>query len=318
MRTTYEKVTQEAIDSFDINDKIWLKDVKNKYIGNLVAFDTKAEFQKYIDHSIDPDTFDINNYKNKKCFIIPGSSRTHARLKDIMKDLDIKIVKDYDDADFLISNNSINTNISKNNVFFDLYSQYMSVGKYNGKYVLESDYMYTGELSNIQRKNQKICKYMISGLYFNLRQTGKEFVPLYHFLKISQDVVLDEDMVEYLTGMIRSTNEEDVSIVKKILPKIDISKNQEVLFKFFDEVLFDFKYSYQRDKDVKNWIEESGVMQWHRDPSDIIRDYHNKGVLSNGGFKYLEAKNRKAIYIAGGSLYNFKVSLKDEYKKYLK
>jgi hypothetical protein len=315
MRTTYEIVTQEAIDSFDIADNIWLKGLTHEYIGNLVAFGEYQEFQKYIEHCIDPDTFDINNYSNKKCFVIPGCSRTHARVKDMMKDLDIKIVKDYNDADFFISNTSINIKISKNNVFFDLYSNYMNVGWYDNRNILDAFY---SNITNSGAYNKKVRRYMIGGLYFNLRQTGKDFVPIHHFTDLCQDVVLDEDMKDYLVGMIKSTNTDDYNVVKKILPKIDISSNQLVLFKLFDECLYKYRNSFERDKDARNWIKESGVYDWYHSPSFIIEQYHKRGVLTNEGFKYLELKNREDVSIQGGSIYNFKVSLKEEYKKYLK
>tara|TARA_R110001592_G_scaffold347760_1_gene641482 strand:- start:4551 stop:5504 length:954 start_codon:yes stop_codon:yes gene_type:complete len=317
MRTPYQLLEEETKEIYELSNILMIGISVGK-LGNLVEFDDIEEFKKLVNHSIEADSFDINNYKNKKAFIIPGCERTQKRIKDMMSELDIKIVKDYEDADFFLSNNNINRMFSKNNIFYDI-NEHLAVSHHLDTKLLLPYKFYEWEEAKVRTiNNRKINSYFIGGLYFNLRNTGKDFVPLYHFLNISQDVVLDEDMVEYLTGMIESNNKDDISVVKKILPKIDVSKNQNILFKFFDDCLTRYKYSFQRDKDVRNWIEESGVMEWHKEPSSIIEDYHNKGFLSNEGFKYLEAKNRELLYISGGSLYNFKVSLKDEYKKYLK
>ncbi len=317
MRTPYQLLKQESIDNYNLSN-ILLIGISVGKLGNLVEFDDREEFKKLVNHSIEADSFDINNYKNKKAFIIPGCGRTQKRIKDMMSELDIKIVKDYEDADFFLSNNNINSMFSKNNVFYNINEFLATSHHLDTKLLLPYKFYKWEEAQKKPINNNKINSCFIGGLYFNLRNTGKDFVPLYHFLNISQDVVLDEDMIEYITGMLESNNADDISVVKKILPKINIAKNQELLFKFFDDCLVKYRYSFQRDKDVRNWISESGVMVWHRDPASIIEYYHKRGVLSNEGFKYLESKNREGLYISGGSLYNFKVSLKDEYKKYLK
>lgn len=317
MNTPYQILTEEAIDKLNLEDKIWLVGYKQDYIGNLVAFHNKDEFDSLRAFQIDKDSFDINNYKKKKAYIIPGSERTQTRIKDMMDELDIRIVKDYRKADFFISNDNVNTNLSKNNLFFNLYGQYKHVGKWEDKFIINS-YESNISLAASNSGVHNILYSFIGGLYFNLRATGKEFVPLYHFNNLCQDVVLDDEMKDYLIGMLNSKNPDDFSVVKKILPKIDISKNQMVLFSLFDEGLYQRRYSFERDKDCKNWIRESGVLSWGREPSSIIEDYHNRGVLTNEGFKYLELQNRERVHIYNGCLYNFKVSLKEEYKKYLK
>ena len=138
MNTPYQHLTEEAIQKFNLEEKIWLIGYKPDYIGNLVAFDNKDEFDSLRKFQIDKDSFDINNYKKKKAYIIPGCERTQTRIKDMMDELDIRIVKDYKDADFFISNDNVNGNFSKNNLFFNLYNQHERVGEWGGKTIINS------------------------------------------------------------------------------------------------------------------------------------------------------------------------------------
>lgn len=61
------------------HQKIWNISISNDKIGNLVAFNDRNIYDEFVEHSIDKISFDINNYKNKKAFIIPGSERTKKK-----------------------------------------------------------------------------------------------------------------------------------------------------------------------------------------------------------------------------------------------
>ncbi len=85
MRTPYQLLKQESIDNYNLSN-ILLIGISVEKLGNLVEFDDREEFKKLVNHSIEADSFDINNYKNKKAFIIPGCERTQKKIKDMMSE----------------------------------------------------------------------------------------------------------------------------------------------------------------------------------------------------------------------------------------
>ena len=78
-------------------------------------------------------------------------------------------------------------------------------------------------------------------------------------------------------------------------------------------------YMYNRNKDVQYWKRASCIDgYYHRSALDQIHWMEEQKVLNKESFKYLESIVRKEIRIDNRDLYVFKVSVKPEYKKYLK
>jgi hypothetical protein len=74
-----------------------------------------------------------------------------------------------------------------------------------------------------------------------------------------------------------------------------------------------------RDKDVQYWLEQSNLSGlYHQDAEDVILQMERDEILDKESFRYLEKIVRKDISIHNRELYTFKVSVKQEYKQYLK
>ena len=78
-------------------------------------------------------------------------------------------------------------------------------------------------------------------------------------------------------------------------------------------------YGFNRDKDVQYWLEQSGLSRlYHQDAEGLILEMEKDEILDKESFRYLEKIVRKEISIDNRKLYTFKVSVKQEYKQYLK
>jgi hypothetical protein len=322
MKTPYLKINKQAFTDFDLSyDKVILIGIKNSsdYLGYIYEV-TKEELAMYMDKNIPEDSFDIKNYHNKKAFIIPGSTRTAARMLELLKANNITLVNDYKKADFYINNSEPNAQFSKNNIFFNIGSQqWYSI--YTHDYAdttlrVIGKYVDVKKLTSPHRNFKRMRGFYIGGLYFNILSSGKDLVHESSFLDLEGKVELTEDLSEQIMNMIKSNDDSNFSIASKIIPTIDTKKNQAVLFEFFEKIKH-YTHYFNKDKDCKKWFKESGVKEYKGTHEDILLKYHSSGRLTKEGFKYLEKRCRQDIQIYYREIYNFKVNLKEEYKKYI-
>ncbi len=322
MKTPYLKINKQAFKDFDLSyDKVILIGIKNSsdYLGYIYEV-TEEELAMYMDKNIPKDSFDIKNYHNKKAFIIPGSTRTAARMTELLKDNNITLVNDYKKADFYINNSDPNTQFSKNNIFFNIGSeQWYEVYQhdYAGALVRVIDkYVDIKKLTHPHRSFNRMRGFYIGGLYFNILASGKDLVHESSFLSLEGKVEITKDLSEQIINMINSNDSSNFSIASKIIPTIDTTKNQEILFEFFEKIKH-YTHYFNKDKDCKKWFKESGIYEYNGSHEDILLKYHSSNRLTKEGFKYLEKKCRQDIGIYNRAIYNFKVNIKEEFKKYL-
>ena len=78
-------------------------------------------------------------------------------------------------------------------------------------------------------------------------------------------------------------------------------------------------HKFNRNKDVQYWLEN---VDWdnlrYKSAEDMIVYLEEKEQLTHESFCHLEPLVRKEISICNRELYVFKVSVKPEYRKYLK
>jgi len=322
MKTPYLKINKQAFTDFDLSyDKVILIGIKNNsdYLGYIYEV-TKEELDMYMNKNIPKDSFDIKNYHNKKAFIVPGSTRTAARMLEILKANNITLVNDYKKADFYITNSETNNQFSKNSIFFEIDdSKWYDI--YRHDYADEmlrviGKYINVNKLADPYRQFRRMRGNYIGGLYFNLLSSGKDLVHESLFINLEEKIELTEDLVSQIINMIKSKDPSNFSVVSKIIPTIDTKKNQEIIFGFFEEVKR-YQHLFNKDKDCKKWFKESGIKNFWGSHERILLEYHERNILTKEGFKYLEKKCRQEIEIYNRIIYNFKVNLKSEFKKYI-
>lgn len=337
MKTPFEIITDSAIKSFNLEESILHMNLYTEkfYPGHAVNVDRETFNMLMKKNEVDPDTFDINLYTDEKCYILPGNTRTLERYKELLKKYNISVTNDYTKADFIIGNKKIfelkdadaNLIISKNTSFYccNGYRQSCPFVKMQGNNGIEERYYLPYNFWQVRNESleyytkYKKLNYIVGGTFINILESGKPIIDESLFKKLESKIVITEDIVENITNMLNSGDDSNKKIVAKILPTIDYTKNQAMLFKMFQDISYKFIYSFNKDKDVKNWIHDSRVRLFYSGKIvEAIQHYHNNNILTNEGFRYLEQQARQNIHITNRELYNFKVVLKDEYRKYYK
>lgn len=337
MKTPFEIITDSAIKNFGLEESILHMNlyVEKYHPGHAVNVDSKTFDMLMQKNEVDPDTFDINLYTDEKCYILPGNTRTLERYKELLKRYNISVTNDHTKADFIIGNRKIfelnyandNLIISKNTSFYCC-NGYRQTGynvEFKGDNGLEERFYMAYNFWPVRSKADdhftayKKLNYIVGGTFINIIESGKPIIDESLFKKLEPKIVITEDIVENITNMLYSGDNSNKKIVAKILPTIDCTKNQPMLFKMFQDISYKFIYAFNKDKDVKNWIKDSRVHLFYSgEIVKAIEHYHNNNILTNEGFRYLEQQARQNIHITNRELYNFKVVLKDEYRKYYK
>jgi hypothetical protein len=134
----------------------------------------------------------------------------------------------------------------------------------------------------------------------------------------ANQIDLTETLVKEIGDWVNSYDSENVAIAAKILPTIDYTKKPHLLWKLAQN-LYSYTHNFNRDKDVKYWLEKAELSDlYHSSAEDMIMKLEKEEKLTNESFRYLERIVRRDISIHNRELYVFKVSVKPEYKKYLK
>ena len=321
MKTPYLKIPKKTFEEFNLSyDKLILIGINNStdYLGHIYEL-TEEELNGYIESVLPKENFDIKKYENKKAFIIQGSSKTSARMTNILKPYNIKLVSDYKKADFYITNSNTNCAFSKNNTFFKINSSkwYKMLKVTHAGYNLRGigGYINTASLADKSYQWRRMKGYYIGGTYFNILMEKKDLVHESLFVNLHPSIEITEDLSKQLISMIESADKSNFSIVKKIIPTIDPGRNQMILFEFLQNINI-YKHHFNKDKDCKGWFKNLGV--WDRMKTEnLIIALHQQNKLTKEGFKFLEKESREDIRLCNRKIYSFKVNLKDEFKKYI-
>ena len=131
-------------------------------------------------------------------------------------------------------------------------------------------------------------------------------------------IEVTEDLIEQLSTMLNTYDNENLEMAAKILPTIDYTKKKHLMWKLGQEIGSNI-YRINRNKDVDYWKSTSKIEDYyHKSALDMIKFLEGRDQLNKEAFKYLEPTVRKEIRIENRDLYVFKVEVKPEYKKYLK
>ena len=134
----------------------------------------------------------------------------------------------------------------------------------------------------------------------------------------ANQIDLTETLVKEISDWVQSYDNENITIAAKIIPTINYTKKPHLLWELAQN-LYSYTHNFNRDKDVKYWLEKAELGDlYHSSAEDMIMKLEKEEKLTNESFRYLEKIVRKDISIHNRELYVFKVSVKQEYKKYLK
>ena len=345
-RAIHQEFNPDAIEHFSIDCDPYGVMVDRNGTIETVYIDESDYTSKKIDSILDKNYCDVQPDMTlyKKAFVLPNCPVSTDRIKAALKEHSISITKDLDAADVIISHGYLCTttdtceNINHNYLLNVIYNHdsidtgCMEVDDYcaaNARgnelarviYCSKVEEGFVGNYS-ANRLEFPYDAHMISGLAVNAAYAVEMGKPIFDVEKVMHQsatkVKLDDRLLQDIISMKNSGSGDDWNMIGAILPTIDYRYNHHLLWKLSSE-LYSCMYMYNRNKDVQYWKRASCIDgYYHRSALDQIHWMEEQKVLNKESFKYLESIVRKEIRIDNRDLYVFKVSVKPEYKKYLK
>eukprot|EP01047_Picozoa_sp_COSAG01_P003606 COSAG01_NODE_109_length_25925_cov_48.384961_12_plen_342_part_00 len=338
-KNLYENYNNDALKHFGLEDETYYGLVTSgTEIADVLITQNTSVFDKVRD-LLSNNTIADNKIKDyKRGFVLSKCPVTLDRIKSSAKEHKVTITNDYEKADFLISHDNIYTDynnsekILSTQLMYKLWN-YEAFSETNGRCSFIENYhrkvIYDDKLSTYFNTwhgfngDDLMEEWIITPVALNLAyliDIGElKVLSVENLLHASGNITpLTEDMVIELTNWCQSYDDDNKAIAAKILPTVDYTKKHHLMWKLAQEI-GSYTYNFNRDKDVQYWLEASRLSEYyHMSAQDMILTLESESKLNPEAFKYLEKIVRKEISIHNRDLYVFKVSVKSEYKKYLK
>jgi|TARA_R100000084_G_C4655761_1_gene152855 hypothetical protein len=344
-KTVYQDFDADALDHFGLDEApVMGVSSSNFDFNKVLVSESEATYNKVID-IIENNT--STNFTNcKKAFVLPMSPMSLDRIKAACKEHKITVTNDYELADMIIVHDNFfkglrnGEKISNSLMTFKLWN-FETISSFNNPSFLSSfdkanewiknhgEIIYDQkmeEYTSSHKHNRGSDCYDVwcfTGLGINLAykidQGDVTAVAIDDLLMTSATVTpFTEELGKLLSSQIQSYNDEDSELAGKLLPTIDPTGVEHLFWEFVHQV--DSRiYKFNRNKDVQYWLNKVDWGKYkYESAEELITRLHEENNLNSEKFRYLEPQVRKDIHISNRDLYVFKVSVKPEYRKYLK
>lgn len=290
-----------------------------------------------IENTLKKETLSTSWKNYKRAFVLPKCPVSLDRIKAAAKEHNIVIVGDYKKADFIICHNDINEIVNNGNtikstlLLAKLWNYNLIDDTFGRLPIVDSSGM-SCIYDEKWAKHINIWNYNTTSLYDSWMITGMAIDIAYlletgslggtvnidtfmHSSATIQD--LTEELVETITNMLSSYSDDDIEIVSKLLPTINLNENHHLLWLLFNKI--DHKlHHFNRNKDVQFWLSRKKYNYARLDAQEVILKLEQDNLLDKKTFKFLEPICREQIQIYNRDLYVFNVSVKPKYQEYLK
>ncbi len=335
-KNVYQEYNQDALDHFKLDEEPLYGVLSSDYeVSNVLITQDETRYENIKNmlsiENIKPTT--LTSYK--RAFILPRCPITQDRLKAVAKEKGLTITNDYEKADVIITHDEFyqkfehGEKIQSTVMIYRLWNYEAFTGGHSVIDNYDKPVIYDDKLSG--RVTSYGCtgqvtlmdEWGISPLALNIAYLidtgGLKVISAETLLHASANLIdLTEDLLEEITTWVNSYDNENIAIAAKILPTINYTKKPHLMWQLAQNI-YSYKHRFSRDKDVQFWEEQSNLNQlYHNSAEDMILQLEKENKLDRESFKYLEKIVRKDISIHNRNLYTFKVSVKSEYKKYLK
>lgn len=335
-KNPYQKYNQDALDHFKLDGGPQYGVLTSSYnVEDVYITQDEAKYKNIRNilsiENIKPAA--LSNYK--RAFILPKCPITQERIKAAAKEKGITITNDYEKAGFIITHDDFTKKyehgekIHSTTLMYRLWNYEAFTGGCN----LIQDYhlpvIYDDRLRDTIRSYNctgeitLMDEWGITAMALNLAyliDTGAiKVMSGETLLHASANLIdLTEDLVDEITTWVNSYDQDNVAIAGKIIPTINYTKTPHLMWQLAQNI-YGNMYNFNRDKDVQFWMEQSQFSKlYHHSAQDMILELEEEEKLGSTSFRYLEKIVRQEIRIDNRDLYVFKVSVKPEYKKYLK
>ena len=341
-KTIFQEIDLDIVESLGIEEGVEYNVYSSSSLTDVATVLGTESDEKYYEISemlTNETTDDLTILK--KGFVLPGCSVSADRIKAACKEHSISLTNDYELADFIICEHSVED--SMNGTHANYPSRALLVHWSNG-YMLDVDedgnedlpnsinvqhqLLYDKKLKdrhpmyNLTYNSAPYDNYLISGLAINLASLissgDLKVVNIDTVLNASGNVqILTQELLEQLISMYNAGGE-DREMLGTLLPTINYNKTPALLWLLSQE-LGNAQYTWSRNKDVKYWYDKSGLSDLANHSAEAaIEKFIEDGTMDSENFRMLEPVCRKEIYISNRALYSFRVEVKPEYRKYLK
>jgi hypothetical protein len=346
-RIVHQEFNPDAIEHFTIDCDPYGVIVDRSGLIETVFVDESKYTTKKLISILDKSDCDVQPDMTlyKKAFVLPNCPISNDRIKAALKEHKITITRDLSKADLLLSHSVLETsasngeNINHNYLFNHLWNfdaiekgcsevdEYCEENKRGHALarVIYDTKVEEGFVSNYNAEFEEMPydSYIMTGLAINAAyEVEVNGLAVFDVDKVMHQsatkVKLDEQLMSDILAMVNESGSDNWNMVGAILPTIDYRFNHHLLWKLSCEIGSSI-YQLNRNKDVQYWKSISGIDDFfHKSALDMIQWMEEEDVLTTTSFKYLESIVRKEIRIENRDLYVFKVSVKPEYKKFLK
>ena len=343
-KSIFQKFNDDAIAHFGISCDPYgiMTSATNGTIETVYLDESDGIYNKIENILESSKTKNLSSYK--KAYLLPNCRVSADRVKSALKEHGVVLTGDYMKAEIYITHDFISTrnenseNISTRFLLCQLWNYEALEDGCNSINKYCEDNMRNGERARViydpkcegwvSRYNTDFHAmpyegWMMTGMAVNIAHridtgeaTTMDVDAVLH--SSANKVEITKELIEQLSNMMNTYDDENLEMAGKILPTIDYTKKKHLMWKLGQEIGSNI-YRISRNKDVDYWKKISKVEDYyHKSALDMIKFLEQRDQLDKEAFKYLEPTVRKEIRIENRDLYVFKVEVKPEYKKYLK
>ena len=267
-----------------------------------------------------------------KAFVLPNCSAKLDRVKECLKEHNIRMTTDLDDADVVISHMDIEgsyesgANINSKMLLCKLWNYY-GYHVDDSQCLLfqrekdENTYNNTWDWDEDQYESLYEIDYFTGYALELAYRIDVENLPVVGLDTLLNESATRQILTHELLTMINSqinAGDEDRQLAYKLLPTIHPDKNHHLLWQLAQNHSGALYYA-GRDKDLKYWMQQARIDNFgDYSAEQMIIWLKENNLLTSEAFRYIEPIVRKLIEIYNRELYVFKVAVKPEYREYLK
>lgn len=327
-KAIYQEVEQKVLDNFEIRAHLsaLLSNTKHAEIYSV----DQDELNRVV-KLISPDRDFQKLSTKRKAFVLPDVKYTVARVREYAKNVNLSIVNKVEDADIIISHNNVHKDCR-----YDIPNKSLAIS-YFGKIYSNTEQTATSlaafkhpKAINISYTLNRWQEWRASSSVDSILlctplalivayEVEKNHIPVYdieEIVDVQDKIDIDKELIDMLYNQCGGTDD-DLKIVQKILPTIDISKKPYLAW-YLVKRLNVYHHQLSKNKDVKAWM---STIDWNKlstyNAQDFCSYLINRDKMTKEAFAELEPIMRRDIQIYNRDFYKFQVSIKDEFKKYL-
>lgn len=339
-KSVFQKYDTDALDHFDLASDPKYGVIAGSNIEDVLVTQDEKTYDSIRELLSRPTETDSTFINKKKAFVLPCCPVSNERLKPALKEHGITMTNDYTQADLIVTHDYFNDTfengqtIKTTKLLYRLWNYETTSGCSSSNLSINSLIQNHTSFVLVTDKITKQIRYYdldiednvydtwaITGLALNIAwdiNCGVKGVvdvdTVLHTSATKQD--LTPDLSDQIIAMWNAGGD-DREVAQALLPTLKYDDNYHLLWNL-SQRLGSVHYNHH-NKDLNYWLKQSRWEDFYnRDAQEMVLWLEENEKLNSKNFRFLEPIVRKEISIQNRDLYVFKVSVKKQYRKYLK